>query len=156
MAFFEQIGKRLSETGHNVASKTKNLSDIAHLNNEISEQEKKISQLIFMLGQSYYERHKNDNFAEELDKIAKINDLYSKIHQNHERIKEINGFHKCVNCGTNIPKDAAFCNACGTKVEYPTMNKQGSSNTRICSVCHNAINKDNIFCNYCGTKIENS
>ena len=45
MAFFEQIGKHLSDAGQNVAQQTKKLADVTQLNSTISEKQKKISQL---------------------------------------------------------------------------------------------------------------
>ena len=46
MDFFEQLGKKLTDTGQNVARQTKNLADVTQLNNAISEREKKVSQLL--------------------------------------------------------------------------------------------------------------
>lgn len=72
------------------------------LNSAISEREKRISQLFLLNGQSYYEGHKNDPVAEELDKIAEINSLYSEFAANREKIKQIKGVTKCDNCGAKI------------------------------------------------------
>lgn len=55
MAFFEEIGKRLTDAGQNVAKQTKNLADVTQLNSAISEREKKIAQLFSAIGQAYYE-----------------------------------------------------------------------------------------------------
>lgn len=89
MAFLEQIGKRIADAGQNVAHRTKNLADVALLNNAISGKEKKISQLFLAIGQSYYEKHKDDNTADELDEIKEIKTLYAEIQQNREKIKII-------------------------------------------------------------------
>ena len=82
MDFFEQIGRRLSNAGQNVAQQTRDFSDVAKLNSAISDREKRISQMFLQLGQSYYERHKSDEQAEELDIIEQINTLYSEISVN--------------------------------------------------------------------------
>lgn len=110
MAFFEQIGKRLTDVGQNVAQQTKDLADITKLNSEISNKEKKVSQLFLLIGQSYYERHKSDDTAEEFEKIAEINALYVEILANREKVKQIKGVVKCENCGADVPLNAAFCN----------------------------------------------
>lgn len=117
MAFFEQIGKRLTDAGQNVAQQTKDFADVTKLNNAISEKEKKISQIFLLIGQSYYERHKNDSNAEELDKISEVNSLYSDIFKNREQIKQIKGIAKCPKCGADLPLNAAFCNICGAKIQ---------------------------------------
>ena len=88
MDFFEQLGKKLTDTGQNVARQTKNLADVTQLNNAISEREKKVSQLLLSIGQAYYERHKNDSAAEELSLIEEVNSLQAEIAQNREKIKQ--------------------------------------------------------------------
>ena len=149
MAFFEEIGKRLTDAGQNVAKQTKNLADVTQLNSAISEREKKIAQLFSAIGQAYYEQHKNDAGAEEAEKIEEINALYAEIAQDREKIKQIKGVMKCEKCGADIPANAAFCNACGAKVNH-------AEEERLCPVCHAAVEKGNLFCNHCGAKIENT
>lgn len=154
MAFFEQIGKHLTNAGQNVAQQTQNLADVTRLNSAISEKEKKISQLFLEIGKGYYERHKNDGEAEELNKIIEINSLFAEIFANREKIKQIKGVIKCENCGADVPLNAAFCNACGAQINQVGTVKENNENERRCPACHAVIEKDNLFCNYCGTKIE--
>ena len=104
MAFFEQLGKRLSDAGQNVAQQTKNLADVSQLNSENGEKEKQIKRLIFELGKAYYESHKRDFDAENVEIIGEINTLYREIHDNHEKIKQIKGIVKCDNCGADVEK----------------------------------------------------
>lgn len=156
MAFFEQLGKRLTDAGQNVAQQTKNLADVTQLNNAISEKEKKITQLFLAIGQTYYERHKNDGAIEESERIAEINSLYAEIFANREKIKQIKGVVKCENCGADVPINAAFCNSCGTKVDRREVVKENTENERLCPACHAVVEKDNRFCNHCGAKIEST
>lgn len=156
MAFFEQIGKRLTDAGQNVAQQTKDLADVTKLNTAISEKEKRISQLFLLVGQSYYEKHKNDDTAEELEKIAEINALYAEIFTKREKIKEIKGVVKCENCGADVPLNAAFCNACGTKVNRTEPTKKNTEEVCMCPTCQAVVEKGNLFCNHCGTKIEST
>lgn len=156
MAFFEQLGKRLTDAGQNVAQQTQNLADVARLNSAISENEKKISQLFLVIGQSYYEKHKNDSSAEEFEKIAEVNTLYFEIAANREKIKQIKGVVKCENCGADVPLNASFCNACGTKVNRNEVPNVSTEVECLCPACHAAVEKGNLFCNHCGAKIENT
>lgn len=156
MAFLEQMGKRLSDAGQNVAQQTKKLADVTQLNSAISDKEKKISQLFLAIGQSYYERHKDDSAAEELESITEINSLYAEISENREKIKQIKGIIKCENCGADVPVSAAFCNACGTKVNRTEVLNESAEDKKICPACHVAVEKDNLFCNHCGAKLEST
>ena len=156
MAFFEQLGKRLTDAGQNVAQQTQKFADVTRLNSTISENEKKISHLFLVIGQSYYEKHKNDSVAEELEKIAEVNTLYSEIAVNREKIKQIKGVVKCENCGADVPLNASFCNACGTKVNRNDVPNVSTEFECLCPACHAVVEKGNLFCNHCGAKIENT
>ena len=157
MAFFEQFGKRISDMGEGVAQQTKKLADIARLNTSISDKEKKAVQLYTAIGQAYYERHREDADAEELDKIQELNRLHQEIKNQQEEIKQLKGVAKCPNCGADVSAHALFCNACGTKMpqeaesapEEPAPAAEG----RTCPNCHAPVKEGNLFCNQCGTKL---
>lgn len=155
MALFEQIGKRLTDAGSNVAQQTKDLAEVTKLNTAIAEREKKISQLLLQLGQSYYKKHRNDDTANEFGEIAKINALYVEILACKERIKEIKGVTKCENCGADVPLNSAFCNACGAKVNRIDNTQSRLREVCVCRNCQAVVEKGNLFCAQCGTKIDN-
>lgn len=154
MAFLERIGKRLTDAGQNVAQQTKNFADVAQLNSTIADKEKKVSQLYLSIGQAYYEKHQNDTANEEQQKIDEINVLQAEIFQCREKIKQIKGVVKCPSCGADVPANAAFCNACGAKVERqePVPEPAG----RKCPVCQAIVEGGNAFCVNCGAKLDDN
>lgn len=154
MDFFEQLGKRLTDAGQDVAQQTKNLADVTQLNSAISDKEKRISQLYLNIGQLYYEEHKDDSTAEHQETIGEINALYAEIAQNREKIKQIKGVAKCPRCGTDVPLNAAFCNACGTKMERTGGTSETNGAQRHCPVCHAVVGAEDAFCNNCGAKVD--
>lgn len=160
MAFFEQIGKKLSDAGQGAAQQAKNFADVTRLNSTISEKEKRIAQVYAEIGQAYYERHKNDRNlqAEEAERIKEINTLNAEILQCQESVKQIRGVTKCPSCGADVPANAAFCNACGTKISSEEKEKSSPApaDELICPKCHKLVPAENLFCNHCGTKIEQS
>ena len=99
MAFLEQLGKRLSDAGQGAAQQAKNFTDVTRLNSAISDKEKKITQLYASIGQAYYQRHRSDPDAEELQQIEAVNALFAEIAQCQEEIKQIKGVSKCPSCG---------------------------------------------------------
>ena len=155
MAFFEQLGKRLTDAGQGVAQQTKNFADVTRLNSEISEKEKKIAQLYQAIGQSYYERHTDEPAPEHREAVGEIKALFAEIAQCREEIKQIRGIVKCPNCGADVPLQAAFCNACGAKMEAaPAQPAAVAEGTKICPACGAASPKDNRFCTRCGAKFD--
>lgn len=152
MAFFDNIGKQISNVTQNVAQQTKNLADVTQLNGVISDKRGKIQQLYLSLGQAYYEVHKDDSAAEEVILIQQINALFSEISQCREKISQIRGSDVCPGCGREVPAEARFCNFCGFKIEKdvpPPSVKQG----KLCPQCGVLITEGNLFCTQCGTKL---
>lgn len=154
MAFFEQLGKRLTDAGQSVAQQTKNLSDVTQLNSAISDREKRISQLYLNIGQLYYEGHKGDLSAEHREIIEEIDALYAEIAQNREKIKQIKGVVKCPNCDADVPLNAVFCNGCGAKIERNESVSGIAGAQRYCPACHAVVDAEDSFCNNCGAKID--
>lgn len=154
MDFFEKIGKRISDAGQNVAQQTKDLAETTKLNSAISKTEKQITQLFTVLGQAYYENHKNDPNTEQQDTISQINALYAEIEANREKIKQIKGITKCANCGTELPAGAAFCNVCGNPVTPAAQPEPTAPQGRVCPTCQAAVEEGFLFCKYCGTKLD--
>ena len=155
MAFFEQLGKRISDAGQGVAQQTKNLADVTRLNSAISDKERRIAQLYQALGKSYYERHRDLAADEEQGVIEQLDTLHAEVIQCREEIKQIKGVTKCAVCGADIPLHAAFCNACGAKVAE-TGQHQEKATGPVCPACGQPVSQDNAFCIHCGTKLTGS
>ena len=157
MAFFEGIGKKLSDAGQSVAQQTKNFADVAQLNSAINEAEKKIAQFKNELGQLYYEAHKTDANVEGANIIAQINALYDEIQTTKEKINSIKGIVKCEKCGASLPQNSKFCLQCGEKI--------AESSLVTCPGCGKQVQKGKfclecgykfaITCSKCGTEVEN-
>lgn len=156
MAFFEQIGKHITEAGQNVSQQTKKMTEITRLNSMISEKEKKISELYGKIGEVYYEAHKSDTDLPEQALIDEVNTLQAELAQCAEKVKTLKGIMKCPNCGADIPADAAFCSVCGQKIAQEEAPKPEQPEQKTCPVCGQPLKEGNMFCMHCGTKIENS
>lgn len=155
MSFFEQLGKRISDAGQGVAQQTKNLAEAARLNGMISDAEKQIEQLFLTLGQSYYQKHKDDPAAENREILDRVGTLYGDIARYQESVSKIKGMGVCPSCGAAVPPQAAFCNACGAKIaQDPPEAPPAPEGQRLCPHCQTPIVEGNLFCVGCGAKIE--
>ena len=152
MPFFENIGKQISNVGQNVAQQTKNLAGITQLNSAISDKQGQIQQLYHNLGQAYYEAHRDDPAAEELEMIRQINCLFSGIAQCREKISQIRGSSACPSCGAEVPAAAQFCNACGAKISRPAPVPEEPEGNR-CPKCGAEVPEGNLFCSQCGNRL---
>jgi len=152
MAFFERIGKKITDAGQNVAQQTKNFADIAQLNSSVSEKERKISQLYTEIGQAYYEKYKDAADTDMNEQISQITALFAEIKECQEKIKQIRGIGKCPSCGADVPANAAFCNACGAKILVEETSTDAGK--RHCPACGAVVAEGNAFCNQCGAKLD--
>ena len=147
MAFFDKLSKKIINVGQDVSQSTKNLADVVKLNNHISDYEKQIVDLYTIIGKSYYENHKEDLEAEELQHIQAINALRTQIKDLQDKVKELKGVVKCPQCSADVKKEAQFCSNCGYRMVV-------ASTEVHCSNCGTIVSEDSVFCSNCGTRIE--
>ena len=151
MAFFENLGQKISSAGQNVAQQTKNLTEVTRLNSQVSSLEKQITELYTAIGRAYYEASK-DAPAIAAEEVQKVNEMFAQIAEAKERIKEIRGVGKCPQCGADVPQGAQFCSACGCKIEQPKPEEKPGK--PVCSNCGAVLEPGSLFCTSCGHKVE--
>ncbi len=153
MAFFDDLGKKISQTTQNAVQKTKDMGDIAKINSAISEEEKKIAEIYSELGRTYITLHKNNP---EEGKISDLVLAFAEAETNIEiyknRINEIKGIKTCRKCGAVISANAAFCSSCGSSTAETEPQPQLEA-TAFCSNCGAPLSDEMQFCTSCGTQI---
>lgn len=147
MAFFEDIGKRLSNAGQGMA----NMGDINRLNSAIAEKEKQIVQLHTAIGAAYCEKHADDPEAESIELIRQIADLRQDIVKTQQEINVLRGIVKCPQCGAEQPITSAFCNICGSAL--PKYEPPKPPEPIVCPSCGKPHESTGAFCTYCGSPI---
>lgn len=156
MAFFEQIGRRITDAGQGVAQQTKNLTDMTRLNAKISENKKKMSQLLFEMGEDYYKRHRKDMNCEEQEYIERVNELFTEIIRCQDEIEAIKKADVCKVCGSRIEEGSSFCTSCGARLSGDELEDSAfwdASPSMKCPVCGAEIDEDSSFCTSCGKKL---
>lgn len=86
-----------------------------------------------------------DGSKEDIYKMS--NQMTGKIYRN--QIQQTKDF-------ADVPLNAAFCNACVSKVNCVEIIMKSTEEGCICPTCHTVVEKGNLFCNHCGTKIEST
>ena len=116
MAFFDDLGKKISNAGQTVAQKTKDVTELAKLNVSIAELDKKLNKLFQDIGKLYVDKHAED-FEEgfgELISLAKQTE--KEIDAAKKQIVEIKGVVNCEKCGAEVDRNSAFCTVCGNQM----------------------------------------
>lgn len=154
MAFFDELGKKISQTSQGVVQKTKDTAEVIKLNGMISNEENRINNLYTQIGKTYFELH-NDSCEEALESmVASIKEAKSMIEQYSEQVKKLKGIVRCPNCGGDVQYGSPFCSSCGTKIEVKSASEVNEDpNVIRCIKCGMPINDGCAFCTNCGTKV---
>lgn len=113
MAFFDELGKKISHAGQSAVQKGKELADIAKLNSAVYDEEKKIDDNYREIGKLYASLHGEDPDVDFAALIAAIHESENKIVELKQQIKDIKGVVCCEKCGAEVSSNAAFCSSCG-------------------------------------------
>ncbi|MDR1806033.1 MAG: zinc-ribbon domain-containing protein [Clostridium sp.] len=173
MAFFEGIGKRITQTGQEAVQKTKDMAETVKLNGIISDEEKRINNSFLQIGKVYFETHSDDPEPIFAQLLAEIKGSKTKIVQCTERIRQLKGLACCPKCGTEMPLAAPFC-ICGSPMNnspsaaIPSPSAESvvafsgttaetpapTPDTKLCPSCGKELLGTAVFCSGCGMKME--
>ncbi|MDO5793058.1 MAG: hypothetical protein Q4Q00_02550 [Turicibacter sp.] len=130
-SFFEGLGKKVTQTGQGAMKKTKEMAEIAKINSQISDEEKKLKKLYMKLGQLYYEMHKDSPDAVFMDICQGIGGCLQTINRYEIMVEELKGIKRCRKCKTEMPSDSTYCPKCGSKLD----DERETIVSTICSNC---------------------
>lgn len=109
MGFFNDIGKKTSETTSRIAKETK-------LKMKVNENKGKLNDLYKELGKKTYRQYKQEEDTGNIEEECKqLDSLIEEIKQANIEILALNNKKVCPNCGEELEFEAQFCQKCGTK-----------------------------------------
>lgn len=120
MDFFQKIGNTLSNTGKDIAEKTKKMSDTSKLNHEITKQQEAIDKTYSQIGKLYFEKYSNLDCPELKELCNSITEANSKIESYKKEITQIKGLINCPKCKNQVSTSATFCGNCGYNLKEET------------------------------------
>ena len=116
---FEEIGKKISQTGKAAGDKAKQVSEIAKLNIKLGTAEKEADELLLMLGKKAYEASKGNADSEFFGECEEIAAKLDSVKEIKAQIHALKGVVICGKCGAEVDLENEFCGKCGAKVEKP-------------------------------------
>ena len=116
---FEEIGKKISQTGTAAGEKAKQVSEIAKLNIKLGTAEKEADELLLMLGKKAYEASKGNADSEFFGECEEIAAKLDSVKEIKAQIHALKGVVICGKCGAEVDLENEFCGKCGAKVEKP-------------------------------------
>ena len=106
----------MTEAGKDVSQKVKDMTGIARLNMDIKAKENYINKQFAVIGEQYYEMHKDD-IEPLFEEMALINEAKEEILRMQNELADLKGMKKCPSCGATADQEAQYCPSCGTKYE---------------------------------------
>lgn len=150
MAFFDDLGKKLSQAGQTAVQKTKEMTDIARINGLISDEEKKVNNNYYQIGKLYVAMHQSDFESDFGGMISTIRESEAKIRDYKQQIQDIKGVVRCEKCGAEVASNIAFCSSCGSPMPKKAQQPSNSANFIKCIGCGAMVDKNMRFCTSCG------
>ena len=152
MAFFDEIGKKITDVSQQTVKKTKEMAEILKYNSMISDEEKNIRDHYLKLGEMYYKDHADQTDGDYSELMTKINESNSRILDYKKAIEDINTEPKCPKCGASVSADDTFCIVCGANLQEVSHDE--INNSLICENCGKELTPEAEFCSFCGTKVQ--
>lgn len=152
MAFFDNVGKKLSQAGQGALQKTKEMADIARLNSLVADEEKHLNNNYYQIGKLYAQLH-SDNCEDCFSSyISAVNESLKKIDDLKTQLQTLRAVAKCPKCGAEVSTSSMFCNACGTAMPKASEKAPVQPADSVkCNNCGSFVNKNMKFCTSCGT-----
>lgn len=156
MAFFDDLGKKISQAGQSAVQKTKDMTAIAKLNGQISDEEKKVNNAYLQIGKLYVEKHAADCDPEFASLVAAVQTAQSNMAGYQQQIQDIKGVTRCEKCGAEVATGAGFCSTCGNSMPVKKTEAPANPNLIPCIGCGAQVDKTMRFCTACGKPIADS
>ena len=168
MAFFDDLGRKISDVTDKAGQMAGDASGMAKLKMQISSEQDKIKKAYAALGEKYYSLHSGDAEAELSEIVSAINESMRIIESSNSQIEALKADMsttkepipaprqamrapaavgsgvRCTGCGRMIPTGSKFCMGCGTPAPAAPVG-------RTCKNCGSVIPDGSKFCMSCGT-----
>lgn len=128
--FFEDLGKKITETAGAVTKKTEEMMETQKIKSQIRLEERNKENALQELGKQVYDRYQNGEIVD-----ADFVGLCEAIEQYEEAVQsclkelaELKGMTLCKNCNGELQAEMVYCPKCGTKVEEETCFEEETEN----------------------------
>ena len=115
MAFWSDLGKKISDTTQSVVEKTKTSTDTMRLNGLISDEERNVQRIYAEIGKKYMELHGADGDPDFAGLMQEYQTSKAKMEEYRSQIRKNKHLLICAGCGAEIPETVLYCTRCGAE-----------------------------------------
>lgn len=121
MAFLEELSKTLTDTGKEVATKAKAITESIQLKTQISGEKTKLEEAYAVIGKLYYEANlePEENYGRAFEAVKACRERIAAL---EIELTQNEGSRVCAECGAKVPKDSMYCGKCGAPIKEPVEN----------------------------------
>lgn len=123
MTFLDDVKRSLTNTGKQMAKRTKEITDTVQLKAQIAGENEKIEKFCAEIGRKVFEKAEEQDEKRFAPEFEFIRDCLAKRDELEKQLADLDGSVFCSECGAKIDKRAKFCSHCGT----PTAKEAGES-----------------------------
>ena len=117
MAFFEDLGKKLTKVGEVAAEKPKGVAEFTKINAKILEIQNKLDKAYMEAGKKYLELHPANDEEEMKGVVNAVYELEDQLKNLRKQLQELKGTVKCEVCDAECDADDVFCRKCGAELK---------------------------------------
>lgn len=127
MAFLDELGVKITQSGLKTKQKASDLKDMAKLNAEANELKKLMQAYYGRLGEKYFELHGDSPEAELEEFVTVLKEACTKMEIIQVQLNHLKNTRNtpvapqtelcfCSACGNALTPGASFCSKCGNKI----------------------------------------
>lgn len=153
-----KFAKTIGDSATNAAKKSAEMIEIGKLNLSIQSEENKIKEIKAEIGQIILKKFEegSDVDPEVLEACAQIIGIKNNIAETQKKILKLKNVPLCLNCGSPVTPNSAFCTKCGARLQSQPVNPVSqavdvtSQPKKICPACNTELPPDTLYCTNCG------
>lgn len=117
--FFEDLGKRITETAETVSKKTEEVVGVQKIKSQIRVMERNNERDFQDIGKMVYDKFKHGELVDEkfIELCEAVEKRDEAIEDLSKEIAAIQGKDVCSNCKGHIEPEMAYCPKCGAKID---------------------------------------
>lgn len=168
MPFFNDVGKKITQTGQETVQKAKNTTETIKLNGLINDEKQHIDTELLQIGKLYYETCGGQPELPFTQYVESINAANVRIAEYERQVAQLKSFVCCPVCGNESPYGISVCGSCGSMMDdnvsvledtsspVPVPVAKTAETDIVCNSCGESVSPGKAFCKHCGNKIEQS
>lgn len=128
-----KLAKTIGDSASNAAKKSVDMIEVGKLNLSIQSEENKIKEIKAEIGQIILSKFEQGTQVdpEVLEACGRILVIKNNIAETQKKILKLKNIPLCLNCGSAVTPNSAFCTKCGAKLQSLPVTSEEQPSDRV-------------------------